>query len=52
MLGNIENKSKIDYQKQIELAAEQLAQILIQQVISKNNQIKNKINNKYGESNR
>jgi len=38
----IEKDSGPQCQKQIELAAEQLAQILIQQVISENNQIKNK----------
>lgn len=41
MKMKIEKDSESQCQKQIELAAEQLAQILIQQVTSKNNQIKN-----------
>lgn len=43
---------EIDSKKQIELAAESLAQIMVQQVISrKNKQINKKIENKYGKPN-
>lgn len=45
MKVRIESSAATQYQKQIELAAEQLAHILIQQVISKNNQIKNNTKN-------
>lgn len=47
----MENPIEIEL-KQTELAAEKLAQILIQQVIEKRNQQINKnIENKYGKSN-
>lgn len=46
----IEKNFESQYQKQVELAAEQLAQILIQQVISKRTFVVSKqIDNKYGK---
>ncbi len=50
MKVKIEKDFELQCQKQIELAAESLARILIQQVISKKNNAANKeINNKYGK---
>lgn len=46
-------KIQIDYQKQIDLAAESLAQIFIQQALSKKDVAVNKeIETKYGKSNK
>lgn len=45
-------ETKIDYKEQIELAAENLARIVIQQVLTKRNkQINKKDDDKYGKSN-
>lgn len=41
----IENKKLISKEKYLDFIAEQLAKILIQQVIYKNNQIENSTNN-------
>jgi hypothetical protein len=48
----IENKAEISNQEQIDLAADILARVLIQQVSSKRNkQINKSIENEYGKSN-
>jgi hypothetical protein len=50
MIDKVYNDTEL--QKQVELATENLAQILIQQAMSKrSNQINKKIENKYGKPN-
>lgn len=47
----IEKKFEIHDQEQVDLAAENIAQILVQQVMSrKSGQINKRIENKYGKS--
>jgi hypothetical protein len=53
MKVKIENDSKLQCQKQIELAAETLAHILIQQVMSNQNlAVSQQIEKKYGKPNK
>ncbi|HUD09878.1 MAG TPA: hypothetical protein VMR77_03715 [Patescibacteria group bacterium] len=53
MKVKIENDSELQCQKQIELAAETLAHILIQQAMSKRNLVgSQQIENKYGKPNK